>query len=74
MAGLFPAIIMKTAERFHFSYAALVAFITAGGLFLFAFPVSISLSRQYRRNIRLTQEVSLLEKRINDLEKKTQSQ
>jgi len=74
ISGLCPAIIMKTAERFHFSYAALAAFMTAGGLFLFAFPVSISLSRQYRRNIRLTQEVSLLEKRIHDLEKQTSSQ
>ena len=68
IAGLFPGIIMRTAERFHFSYAALVTFVTAGMLFLFAFSVSISLSRQYRRNIRLTQEVSLLEKRIKDLE------
>lgn len=68
VAGLFPGLIMRTAERLHFSYAALVAFLTAGMLFLFAFSVSISLSRQYGRNIRLTQEVGLLEKRIRDLE------
>jgi hypothetical protein len=68
VAGLFPEIIMRTAERLRFSYAALVAFLTAGMLFLFAFSVSISLSRQYRRNLRLTQEVGLLEKRIKDVE------
>lgn len=68
ITGLFPGIIMRTADRLHFSYAAMVAFLTAGMLFLFAFSVSISLSRQYRRNIRLTQEVGLLENRIKDLE------
>jgi hypothetical protein len=68
ITGLFPGIIMRTAERLHFSYAALVAFLTAGMLFLFAFSVSISLSRQYRRNMRLTQEMAILEQRIRLLE------
>jgi hypothetical protein len=72
--GIFPSIIMTTAERLHFSYAGLVAFVTAGVLFLFAFSVSISLSRQYQRNIRLTQEIGLLEKRINDLESRPSAQ
>lgn len=66
--GFFPSIIMGTANKLHFSYAALVAFLTAGMLFLFAFSVSISLSRQYRRNIRLTQEIALLEQRVRELE------
>jgi hypothetical protein len=67
--GLFPNVIMSTANRLHFSYAALVTFFTAGMLFLFAFSVSVSLSRQYRRNIRLTQEVALLQQRIECLER-----
>ena len=68
IVGLFPGILMGTANCLHFSYAGLVAYITASMLFLFAFSVSISLSRQYRRNIRLTQEIALLEQRINNLE------
>jgi len=68
ITGLFPNIVMDTAHRLNLSYAALVAFITAGILFLFAFSVSVSLSRQYSRNIRLTQGIALLEKRIRDLE------
>ena len=68
ITGLFPSLIMGTAHKLNFSYAALVSFLTAGFLFLFAFSVSISLSRQYRRNIRLTQEIGLLEQRVRQLE------
>ena len=68
ITGVFPNIVMDTAHRLNLSYAALVAFITAVILFFFAFSVSISLSRQYWRNLRLTQGMALLEKRIRDLE------
>lgn len=68
LLGLFPSLLMKTAHLLHFSYAALVSFITAGLLFLFSFSVSISLSRQHRRNIRLTQDLGLLEQRVRELE------
>jgi hypothetical protein len=71
--GLFPAILMKTAHLLHFSYAALASFITAGFFFLFAFSVSISLSRQHRKNIKLTQEIGLLENRIRGLENQINS-
>ena len=71
--GLAPSLLMKISHTLNFSYAALAAFITAGALFLFAFSTSISLSRQYRRNIRLTQEVGLLEKRVRDLEEKVRT-
>lgn len=70
ISGLFPSIIMDTANRLNFSYAGFVSFVTAALLFFFAFSVSISLSRQYRRNIRLTQEIAMIEQRIGLLEKR----
>ena len=68
ICGISPTILMETAHRLTMSYAALVAFITAGALFLFAFFATVSISRQYRRNIRLTQEIALLKERVDRIE------
>ena len=45
-----------------------VLFIALAAIYLFAFSVSVSLSRQYRRNTRLMQEIAILDKRLRDVE------
>jgi hypothetical protein len=66
--GLFPDVVKRTAEAVRLSYPAAVLFAALGVIYVFAFTVSVSLSRQYRRNIRLVQELALLEHRVRQLE------
>lgn len=66
--GLFPSLIKSFAEWAHLSYPAAVLLVALTLIYLFSFTVSVSLTHQYRRNIRLTQEMALLEKRVRDLE------
>jgi hypothetical protein len=68
VCGLFPGLIMRFADESHLSYPAAVLFVALGTIYLFAFSVSLSLSGQYRRNARLTQELALLENRLRRLE------
>jgi flagellar biosynthesis/type III secretory pathway chaperone len=37
---------------------------------MFSFSVSVSLTRQYRRNIRLMQELAIMEARLRELERR----
>jgi hypothetical protein len=37
-------------------------------MYAFSFTVSVSLSRQHRHNLRLTQEIAILEQRLRRLE------
>lgn len=69
LVGLFPRSIMWFAEWAHLSYPAAVLFVALTLIYLFAFTVSVSLTHQTRRNIRLTQELALLEERVRQLEK-----
>jgi hypothetical protein len=66
--GLFPSLIKSFAEWAHLSYPAAVLLVALTLIYLFSFTVSVSLTHQYRRNIRLTQEMALLEKRVRELE------
>jgi hypothetical protein len=68
LCGLFPHLIMSFADAAHLSYPSAVLFIALGMAYAFAFTVSVSLSRQYRENLRLTQELALLEARVRQLE------
>jgi hypothetical protein len=68
LCGLFPDVLMWFADASHMSYAAAVLFVALAVMYVFAFTVSVSLSRQYRRNVRLTQELALLEQRLRRLE------
>lgn len=70
VCGLLPDAIKRLAENARLSYPAAVLFIALTVIYLFAFTVSVSLTRQYRRNVRLLQEVALLERRIRELESK----
>ena len=68
LCGLFPEGIERLAEGARLSYPAAVLFVALAAVYLFAFGVSVSLSRMHRRNILLTQELALLEERLRRLE------
>jgi hypothetical protein len=68
LTGLFPGVIMSLADAAHLSYPAAVLFVALAVVYVFSLGVSVSLTRQYRRNVRLTQEVAMLERRIRLLE------
>jgi hypothetical protein len=68
ICGLFPDLIKWSANVAHMSYAAAVLFVAIAVDYIFSFTVSVSLTRQYRRNVRLTQELALLELRLRHLE------
>jgi hypothetical protein len=68
VVGLFPELLMVFATRAHLSYPAAVLFIALTLIYLFAFAVSVALTTQYRRNVRLTQELALMEERLRRLE------
>ena len=68
--GLFPSLIMSFASVAHLSYSAAVLFIALAAIYSFAFSVSVSLSRQYRRNTRLMQEIAIMEIRLREVERK----
>jgi hypothetical protein len=72
LCGLFPQIIMTWAESAHLSYPSAVLFIALAIVYPFAFSVSLSLTRQYRRNVRLMQALALLEHRVRVLEQAVQ--
>jgi hypothetical protein len=65
---------MAWAETYHLSYPAAVLFVALAVIYSFAFSVSVSLTRQYRRNTRLTQELAILEHRVRTLERLLQDQ
>ena len=66
--GLFPDVLKKVADWAHLSYPALVLFVALGLIYLNSFFVSVSLTKQYRWNVRLTQQMALLEERLRRLE------
>jgi hypothetical protein len=68
LCGLFPWVIKDLATAVQLSYPAAVLFVALAAIYLFAFTVSVSLSRQYRRHVRLLQEIALLEERLRRLE------
>lgn len=67
--GLFPDILKGFAKMARLSFPASALFFALGMIYIFAFSVSVSLSRLSRRNLRLIQECALLEQRVRDLEK-----
>jgi hypothetical protein len=68
LCGIFPSVIMTLAQYAHLSYPAAVLFIALTMIYVFSFAVSVSLSHVHRRNLRLTQEIALLEQRLRLLE------
>jgi len=68
LCGLFPQSLTTLAEASHLSYPAAVLFIALGAVYLFAFSVSVAITRVHRRTIRLMQQLALLEERVRELE------
>lgn len=68
LTGLFPHVLERVAEWAHLSYPALILFVALGLIYVNSFFVSVSLTRQYRWNVRLTQQMALLEERLRRLE------
>ncbi|MFH0938417.1 MAG: DUF2304 domain-containing protein [Planctomycetota bacterium] len=73
LCGIFPNIIMAFAESVKLAYSSTVLFISLGAIYIFSFSVSLSLTRQYRRNIRLMQELAIMEQRLQTMERKVLS-
>jgi hypothetical protein len=68
VTGLFPQELEGIARRVHLSPPALVLFVALTLIYLNSFFVSVSLTKQYRWNVRLTQQMALLEERLRRLE------
>ena len=68
ICGLFPNLIMDLARFAHLSYAAAVLFLSLTAIYCFALFVSAALTHQYRRNVRLMQEVAILSHRVRNIE------
>lgn len=71
LLGLFPEALKQIAEYAHLSYAAAALVLVLAAVYMFAFAVSVALTNQYRRNVRLTQELAMLEERVRELERTT---
>jgi hypothetical protein len=68
LCGIFPELIMRFADAARLSYPSAVLFIALGAMYLFAFFVTVSMSRQHRQSARLLQEIGLLQSRLLRLE------
>lgn len=68
VTGLFPEQLEGIARRAHLSPPALVLFVALTLIYLNSFFVSVALTKQYRWNVRLTQQMALLEERLRRLE------
>jgi hypothetical protein len=66
--GLFPRLIMVFANLMGFGYAAAALFLAVAAVYAFAFAVSASETAQFRRTIRLSQELAILEQRLRRAE------
>jgi len=66
--GLFPSGIMRFAIAARLSYPAAVLLVTLVTMYFFSFFVTVSLTRQYRRNVRVMQETAILKQRLERLE------
>lgn len=68
LIGVFPDAVKSLAAACHLSYVALVLFFGLAFTYTFSFSVTVALTRQYRRNVRLAQECALLAERTRRLE------
>ena len=68
--GVFPNIIKSIALHFHLSLPATFLMINFAMFYIITFTASLSQSKQHKRGVKLTQEISLLTKKVEDLERK----
>ena len=69
LCGIFPDVIKYFAVSTHLAYPSAVLFIALAAVYLFSLGISISLTKQYRRNVRLMQEMAIQEYRLRQLER-----
>ena len=69
--GIAPEWLYRFTVWARLANASAVLFIALTIIFLFAFSVSISLTDLNRRNLRLLQEIALLEARVRELESRS---
>jgi hypothetical protein len=68
ICGFFPNLIMAFAREAHLAYSSAVLFIALAAIYMFCFSVSVALTQHSRRNIRLAQELAILQNRMERLE------
>ena len=68
LCGLFPSVIMRWANFAHLSYSSAVLFVSLTAIYCFALFVSVALTHQYRRSVRLMQELAILSQRLERLQ------
>jgi hypothetical protein len=68
LLGIFPRQFELLAKACRLSYPSAVLFMSLTAIYLFSFSVSLTLSRHHRQNMRLMQEIALLEYRLRLLE------
>lgn len=68
LCGVFPDALKHVAEMAKLSYPSAVLFLSLATVYVFSFSVSLSLSKHHRSNVRLTQEIAILEHRLIQLE------
>ena len=68
--GFFPQLIMSVAHACRLSYPTVLLTVNFIIFYTAGFLTSVSLSKQSKRNIVLTQEIALLEQRMSALEAK----
>jgi hypothetical protein len=64
LIGIFPDAIKRVADWAQLSYPAAVLFGALGIGYVFAFSVTLTLSRHHRQSIALAQQVAFLEQRL----------
>jgi hypothetical protein len=69
LIGLFPALFMNLADAMHLAYPSAVLFLALTAIYVAMFALSVSISRQFRRNARLMQEIAIMDMRLRELEK-----
>ncbi len=67
--GFFPDVLTSAAQFAHLSYPAAVLFVALTVMYIFSFAVSVTLTHHYRRAVRLTQELALMEERLRRMER-----
>ena len=68
--GLFPGWFEGVARSAKLSYPAAVLVVALTVIYLNSFATSVALSAQHRKEVRLAQQVAILEHRVRELEKR----
>jgi hypothetical protein len=68
LCGLFPGVIMRWANFAHLSYSSAVLFVSLTAIYCFSLFVSVALTHQYRRSVRLMQELAILSERLERMQ------